>query len=139
MLTSIFCHLNCRDRSRLWEWFNATISSVSNLIDVSPQSLAGDLITKVSGKFSLMNPTLPIPKEILQINCLLFCPWGKISYFSFSRSTLKWIAHSDLKILFMTENHIYLANYQLCSQLAKVISFRRLKKVANAIFTKYHF
>lgn len=118
------CHqifsLDLMRQIRPWWWFNGAISNVSNLIDVSLQSLAGNLITKVSDKFSPKSLWLTRPKEILLVNCLLFCPWSTmILLLLFSPSALNWIAHSDLKMLFTIESYTYLSKCQMCSQVAK--------------------
>lgn len=117
-LPSNFFHLIWWDKSSPGWWFNGAVSNVSNLIDGSLQSLAGNLITTVSDKIFPETLSLTRPKEILLVNCLLVCPWSTM-IFLFSPSALNWIAHSDLEMLFMIENHTYLSKCQMCSQVAK--------------------
>lgn len=125
-LTITFVHLTQWDKSSPW-WFNGAISNVSDLMDVSLQSLAGNLITKASDKFFPKTLWLTRPKEILSVNCLLFCPWSTMIFLLllFSPSALNCRAHGDLKMLFMIESYTYFQNVKCVVRWQKVISLWR--------------
>lgn len=121
-LPSNFFHLTWWNKSSPWWWFNGAISNVSKLIDVSLQSMAGNLITKVSDKFY---PKIPLTNQtqrdsFSQLSFVLSLKHNDFFLLLlFSPSTLNWIAHSDLKMLFMIESYTYLSKCQMCSQVAK--------------------
>lgn len=58
------------------------------------------------------------PTDILSVNCLLSLRQNDFLLL-FSPSALNWIAHKDLKMLFMIESYTYLSKCQMCSQVAK--------------------